>query len=65
MVENERLRELRLACPDCGTEMSGTGRMHYSRTIGRWLVEYWCPLDKEMREIWTPQAQPLTEELAR
>jgi hypothetical protein len=64
-IEDDRLSKLTLACPDCGATMHGTGRMYFNTTAKRWMVEYRCPADQEIHEIWTPETETLVQTLAK
>lgn len=39
-------RSWRKLCPECGTEMAGTGRVQEVRPAW-WHVEFWCPEHRE------------------
>lgn len=63
-VKNDRLLGLSVACPQCGTAMQSTGKMYYSSVIKDWLIEYWCPYDRQLFNIYTPETYSLAWELA-
>ncbi|WP_143002358.1 hypothetical protein [Nitrosospira sp. Nl5] len=63
-VKSDRLLGLSVACPQCGTTMQSTGKMHYSPVIKDWLIEYWCPSDRQLFNIYTPETYSLARELA-
>jgi hypothetical protein len=62
-VQSKRLLNLTLACPECGTIMRATGKMQYSPVIQDWLIEYWCPVDQEFFQIYTPESSQLAKEI--
>ena len=45
--------EWRHTCPECGTEMTGTGTVVHRDDPPTWLVELWCPKEQEVFTIWT------------
>jgi hypothetical protein len=63
-VKSDLLLGLSLACPECGTPMKSTGKMYYSPVIKDWLIEYWCPYDRQLFKIYTPETHSLSRKLA-
>ena len=63
-VKSDRLLGLGIVCPQCGTPMQSTGKMQYSPVIKEWLIEDWCPLDRQLFHIYTPEAYSLAREVA-
>jgi len=63
-VKSDRLLGLAVACPQCGAAMQSTGKMYYSPVIKDWLVEYWCPCDRQFFKIYTPETYSISRELA-
>ena len=63
-VKSDRLLGLAVACPQCGAAMQSTGKMYYSPVIKDWLVEYWCPCDRQLFKIYTPETYSISRELA-
>lgn len=64
-MKSDRLLGLSIACPECGSAMQSTGKMYYSPVIKEWLIEYWCPSDRQMFNIYTPETYSLSRELAQ
>jgi hypothetical protein len=60
-----RLLQLKRACPECGSEMMATGRMHYLEAADAWFVEYLCPREQETLTIRSAETDTLARELAR
>jgi phage FluMu protein Com len=65
VIYQNRLLGLTMKCPECGTLMTATGKMHYDPTMSRWFIEYWCPRDQEMFPIYTPETDHLTRDIAK
>lgn len=63
-LESDRLLSLTVRCPEDGTFMSATGRMHYVANMSDWFIEYWCPTDQELITIYTPESARLAREIA-
>lgn len=64
-VKNERLIGLVTACTTCGASMQSTGRMMYSPVINDWLIEYWCPNEEELYNIFRPETASLARNIAK
>ena len=65
VIESEILLGLTIRCPECGTIMKATGKMHYNKTFSQWFVDYWCPRDKETIPIYTPETDQLARDIAK
>lgn len=65
VTHNDRLLGLTIRCPECGTFMTATGKMHYNTTMSQWFIEYWCPRDREMFPIYTPETDQLARDIAK
>ncbi len=48
------IRSWRHPCPDCGTEMTATGKVSEA-SAGFWHVEFWCVVDAEKFRIATSE----------
>lgn len=55
---------LRRPCPDDAAEMLSTGNLFLDPRHGRWYVEWYCPEDGELRQIWREETQVLVEAAA-
>jgi hypothetical protein len=63
-VKSDKLLGMSLVCPQCGSAMQSTGKMQYSPVINEWLIEYWCPRDRQLFHIYTPEAYSLARDVA-
>ena len=63
-VKSDLLLGLSIACPECGAALQSTGKMVYSPVIKDWLIEYWCPYDRQLFKIYTPETYSLSRKLA-
>jgi hypothetical protein len=63
-VESSELKKLTHPCPEDGTTMHGTGTMHYHEQTKTWFIDYFCPEDKEVYPIETPETTKLANEIA-
>jgi hypothetical protein len=61
-IYSDRLLSLKIKCPEDGTWMNATGNMYLDN---HWIVEYLCPKDKELFNIWTPAIDALTKQIAK
>ena len=64
-VRSDKLSSLTLACPECGTTMQATGTMRYDSVIEEWVIQYWCPSDRQVFDIYTPETSVLAAEIAK
>ena len=64
-VKSEKLLSLTLACPECGTTMQATGKMSYNSVIKEWVIQYWCPSDRQVFNIYKPETADLAGEIAK
>ena len=64
-IYSDRLAGLTLRCPEDGTWMTATGNMFMYAKSSHWMVEYLCPKDKELINIWTPELDALTKQIAK
>ena len=65
VVHDDKLLALTMRCPECGTLMAATGNMHYNATMSQWFIDYWCPRDREIFPIYTPETYRLAREIAK
>lgn len=63
-VFDPRLKHLSIQCPDCDTLIYGSGRMVWSALTKRWLVEFWCPIDKQMVMVWNEEYDSIIRNVA-
>lgn len=63
-VFDDRLKELSMRCPDCGTLIYGSGRMAWNALTQHWYVDYWCPVDRETIPRWSEDAEPVIRAVA-
>jgi len=66
VATDDRLLGLTQKCPDCGRQIYSNGKMYYEDDSAvEWSIGYWCPYDKEMIRIWTPNDKPLLDEVTK
>jgi hypothetical protein len=54
-IFDPRLKSISMQCPDCDALIYGSGRMEWNALTQRWLVEFWCPLDKNHLLAWNEE----------
>ena len=64
-LNDERLRQAWVRCPDDGHVLIPTGDMYSSDESGRsWSIAFRCPEHPdEVLRIWQPELQPLIDEV--
>jgi hypothetical protein len=55
------IEALEAVCPDDNVPMTATGNVFLDPKFGDWYVEYYCPVEKEVRVMWSPDKQPAVE----
>ena len=62
---SEKLLPLTHECSECDATLTATGKMYYDSRRKYWLIEYWCPHDRELFRIWSANRDALTRAIAQ
>jgi hypothetical protein len=66
VLRDDRARAISTRCPECNRELHGNGELYFDEGLAAgWTIGFYCPYDREVFPIWTPEFEPFLEEATR